>query len=112
MLPLSLALAERCDACLRIGGPSAGADAEVATFAAAARRCSPRSGDPPARADVSPGDLDELLPRAPVEERQRGALAAPCAVTLYIRAVSRQRLMSLVPNCRERIAKVSAAATR
>ncbi len=34
MLPLSLALAERCDACLRIGGPSAGADAEVARFAA------------------------------------------------------------------------------
>ena len=34
MLPLSLALAERCDACLRIGGASAGADAEVARFAA------------------------------------------------------------------------------
>jgi hypothetical protein len=29
MLPLSLALAERCDAVLRVGGPSAGADAEV-----------------------------------------------------------------------------------
>jgi hypothetical protein len=29
MLPLSLALAERCDAVLRIGGASAGADAEV-----------------------------------------------------------------------------------
>jgi len=29
MMPLSLALAERCDAVLRIGGPSAGADAEV-----------------------------------------------------------------------------------
>jgi hypothetical protein len=28
MMPLSLAAAERCDACLRIGGPSAGADAE------------------------------------------------------------------------------------
>lgn len=34
MLPLSLALAERCDACLRIGGPSSGADAEAARFAA------------------------------------------------------------------------------
>ncbi len=32
MMPLSLALAERCDACLRIGGPSAGADDEVARF--------------------------------------------------------------------------------
>ena len=33
MLPLSLALAERCDACLRIGGVSNGADAEVTRFA-------------------------------------------------------------------------------
>jgi len=32
MLPLSLALTARCDACLRIGGPSAGADAEAARF--------------------------------------------------------------------------------
>ncbi|MBX9702054.1 MAG: DUF1937 family protein [Acetobacteraceae bacterium] len=37
MLPLSLALAERCDACLRIGGASAGADAEVARFRAAGK---------------------------------------------------------------------------
>ncbi len=29
MMPLSLALAERCDAVLRVGGPSAGADLEV-----------------------------------------------------------------------------------
>lgn len=29
MMPVSLALAERCDAVLRIGGPSAGADLEV-----------------------------------------------------------------------------------
>lgn len=29
MMPLSLALAERCDAVLRIGGPSNGADREV-----------------------------------------------------------------------------------
>jgi hypothetical protein len=29
MMPLSLALAERCDAVLRIGGPSSGADQEV-----------------------------------------------------------------------------------
>lgn len=37
MMPLSLALAERCDACLRLGGPSKGADDEVARFAAAGR---------------------------------------------------------------------------
>jgi len=29
MMPISLAVAERCDAVLRIGGPSAGADQEV-----------------------------------------------------------------------------------
>lgn len=32
MMPLSLALAERCDAILRIGGPSEGADREVESF--------------------------------------------------------------------------------
>jgi hypothetical protein len=32
MMPLSLAAAERCDACLRIGGPSAGAGEAVARF--------------------------------------------------------------------------------
>jgi hypothetical protein len=32
MMPLSLALAERCDACLRIGGASKGADREVSLF--------------------------------------------------------------------------------
>ncbi|GAB4184354.1 MAG: hypothetical protein OHK0024_24510 [Thalassobaculales bacterium] len=32
MLPLSMALAERCDGCLRIGGASAGADREAAWF--------------------------------------------------------------------------------
>ncbi len=32
MEPVALALANRCDACLRIGGASPGADAEVATF--------------------------------------------------------------------------------
>jgi hypothetical protein len=34
MMPLSLRLAERCDAVLRIGGVSRGADEEVDTFAA------------------------------------------------------------------------------
>lgn len=37
MMPLSLALAERCDAFLRIGGHSAGADQEMARFAAAGK---------------------------------------------------------------------------
>jgi hypothetical protein len=37
MLPLSLALAERCDAILRLPGASAGADAEGARFAAAGK---------------------------------------------------------------------------
>jgi hypothetical protein len=37
MMPLSLALAERCDACLRLPGASAGADAEVARFLAAGK---------------------------------------------------------------------------
>jgi hypothetical protein len=37
MAPLSLALVERCDACLRVGGPSQGADDEVRRFEAAGR---------------------------------------------------------------------------
>jgi len=32
MMPVSCALAERCDAVLCVGGPSAGADEEVAIF--------------------------------------------------------------------------------
>jgi hypothetical protein len=32
MLPVSLELVERCDACLRVGGPSRGADLEVERF--------------------------------------------------------------------------------
>ena len=34
MMPISLALADRCDSILRIGGPSTGADQEVAKFEA------------------------------------------------------------------------------
>jgi len=34
MMPVSLALAERCDAVVRIGGPSHGADREVETIRA------------------------------------------------------------------------------
>ena len=32
MMPISLAMADRCDAVLRVGGTSAGADQEVAIF--------------------------------------------------------------------------------
>jgi hypothetical protein len=32
MMPVSLALVDRCDACLRIGGPSKGADDEAERF--------------------------------------------------------------------------------
>jgi hypothetical protein len=38
MMPLSLALADRCDAFLRIGGASIGADQEMARFVAAGKR--------------------------------------------------------------------------
>lgn len=37
MMPVSLALTERCDACLRIGGPSKGADDEAECFRAGGR---------------------------------------------------------------------------
>jgi len=37
MMPLSLALADRCDAFLRIGGATVGADQEMARFAAAGK---------------------------------------------------------------------------
>jgi len=37
MMPVSLALADRCDACLRIGGASKGADEEVERFKAAGK---------------------------------------------------------------------------
>jgi hypothetical protein len=37
MMPLSLAAADRCDGCLRIGGASRGADDEVARFRAAGK---------------------------------------------------------------------------
>ena len=38
MMPISLALAERCDAVLRLGGPSQGADQEVARFTLAGKQ--------------------------------------------------------------------------
>ncbi len=47
MLPVSLALSERCDACLRIGGPSEGADEEAARFRAAGKPVFARLEDVP-----------------------------------------------------------------
>ncbi len=48
--PVAERLARRCDACLRIGGPSAGADAMVAIFERAGRPVYRRLEDvPPAR---------------------------------------------------------------
>jgi hypothetical protein len=38
MMPISLALAVRCDAVLRLGGPSQGADQEVARFRQAGKQ--------------------------------------------------------------------------
>jgi hypothetical protein len=38
MMPISLALAERCDAVLRLGGPSQVADQEVARFRQAGKQ--------------------------------------------------------------------------
>jgi hypothetical protein len=48
MMPIALAAAERCDACLRIGGPSRGADDEVALFRARGKPVYLRLGDVPA----------------------------------------------------------------
>jgi hypothetical protein len=50
MTPVSLALIERCDACLRIGGPSKGADEEVARFHATGRSVYHALEDVPAAA--------------------------------------------------------------
>ncbi|MDI3306932.1 MAG: hypothetical protein QJR07_07490 [Acetobacteraceae bacterium] len=47
-MPLSLALTEGCDACLRIGGPSQGADVEAARFRALGRPVWHRPEDMPA----------------------------------------------------------------
>jgi hypothetical protein len=48
MMPLSLAAAERCDAALRIGGPSLGADQEVERIAAKGKPVYRRLEDVPA----------------------------------------------------------------
>jgi len=37
MMPLSLSLVDRCDACVRVGGPSKGADEEALRFRARGR---------------------------------------------------------------------------
>jgi hypothetical protein len=49
MAPLSLALVDRCDACLRVGGPSQGADDEVRRFEAAGRPVYRALGEVPAK---------------------------------------------------------------
>jgi len=51
MMPVSLALVDRCDACLRIGGPSTGADEEAARFAAQGKPVWRRIEDVPQGAD-------------------------------------------------------------
>lgn len=51
MKPVSLALVDRCDACLRIGGPSTGADEEAARFAAQGKPVWRRIEDVPQGAD-------------------------------------------------------------
>ena len=47
MTPVSLSLVERCDACLRIGGPSRGADDEVRRFETAGHPIYRSLGDVP-----------------------------------------------------------------
>ena len=47
MMPLSLALAERCDTCVRVGGPSRGADDEMQRFRAAGKAVYLRVEDVP-----------------------------------------------------------------
>jgi len=48
MMPVSLALVERCDACLRIGGASKGADDEVARFRSRGKPVYDKAEDVPA----------------------------------------------------------------
>jgi hypothetical protein len=52
MMPISLALADRCDAVLRVGGPSSGADEEVDRVRARGGRVYERIEDLP-RGDPS-----------------------------------------------------------
>lgn len=51
MMPLSLAAAERCDACVRVGGPSRGADEEVERFRAKGKPVYARVEDVPPSED-------------------------------------------------------------
>lgn len=55
MMPLSLALAERCDACLRLGGPSKGADEEMEAIRARGGRVFMQIEDVPVA--VSPAEV-------------------------------------------------------
>jgi hypothetical protein len=59
MMPLSLAATERCDACLRIGGPSRGADEEAARFRARGLPVYERIEDVPDASTTSAISLEE-----------------------------------------------------
>jgi hypothetical protein len=61
MMPLSLAVAERCDAVLRVGGPSAGADREVERIRALGGAVYERVEDLPAAAEDEAGPIDADL---------------------------------------------------
>lgn len=62
MMPLSLALADRCDACLRIGGPSGGADQEVERFRAAGKPVFRSVGELPVGASMREPNSASLPP--------------------------------------------------
>lgn len=55
MMPVSLALADRCDACLRIGGSSEGADEEMERFRRSGRPVYGRLEDVPPPVTVTFG---------------------------------------------------------
>jgi hypothetical protein len=55
MMPLCLRLADRCDAVLRIGGPSHGADLEVARVLAHDGRLLRSADELPDARDLDPG---------------------------------------------------------
>lgn len=70
MMPVALALAARCDAGVRIGGPSAGADLEIDALRRAGRPVFDSIG---AFADAHPGPPREVIASAQREfERYRG----------------------------------------
>jgi hypothetical protein len=73
MLPLSLSLTERCDAVLRIGGASGGADAEIDRF---------RSRGLPVFRSVD--EVPDTRRPASAAPRESGSAAAPAAAPIQI----------------------------